>query len=336
MNVLLPQPIEGEAVRRLEEAGHTVVTAPDPKPETVLPLMRDTHAVVLRTGITMTRELIEAADDLRVISRTGGGFDNVDVEAATDNEVIVTSNLGVNSISVCEHVLAMMLSLAKQLPLLDCAVRNDNYSIRYQNLSRDLNGKTIGLLGFGRIGFQVARACTSVLNMRVLACDPYLADEIKSQYTDLVTFVDKKQLCKESDVISVHVPLTDQTHHALSTAEFELMKSEAIVINTSRGPVIDEDALIYALQHQIIGAAGLDVQNQEPPDPQSPLLKLDKVLLTPHSAALTNECVIRMATDAADRTIEVLCGKKPLNIANPEVLAAQRWQHLTSSYHQHR
>ncbi|NNK12874.1 MAG: hydroxyacid dehydrogenase [Desulfofustis sp.] len=331
MNVLLPQPIEVEAVRRLEEAGHTVVTAPDPTPETVLPLMKNAHAVVLRTGITMTRGLIEAADDLRVISRTGGGFDNVDVEAATDNEIIVTSNLGVNSISVCEHVLAMMLSLAKQLPLLDRAVRNDNYSIRYQNLSRDLNGKTIGLLGLGRIGFQVATACASVFKMRVLACDPYLADEIKSQYTDLVAFVDKKQLCKESDVISVHVPLTDETHHALSTAEFELMKSEAIVINTSRGPVIDEDALIDALEHQIIGGAGLDVQNHEPPDPKSPLLKLDKVLLTPHSAALTNECVIRMATDAADRTIEVLSGKKPLNVANPEVLGAQRWQHLASS-----
>ena len=330
MNVLLPQPIEVEAVRRLEEAGHAVITAPDPKPETVLPLMRDSHAVVLRTGITMTRELIEAADDLRVISRTGGGFDNVDVEAATDNEVIVTSNLGVNSISVCEHVLAMMLSLAKQLPRLDHAVRNNNYSIRYQNLSRDLNGKTIGLLGFGRIGFQVATACTSVFNMRALACDPYLPDEVKGQYAELVTFVDKEQLCRESDVISVHVPLTDQTHHALSTAEFELMKSEAIVINTSRGPVIDEDALIYALQHQIIGGAGLDVQNQEPPDPKSPLLRLDNVLLTPHSAALTSECVIRMATDAADRTIEVLCGKKPLNVANPEVLAAPKWQHLES------
>ena len=330
MNVLLPQPVEIEAVQRLEEAGHKVVTAPDPKPETVLPLMKHCHAVILRTGISMTRELIEAADDLRVIARTGGGFDNVDVNAATDNGVIVTSNLGVNSISVCEHVLAMMLSLAKQLPRLDHAVRNDNYSIRYQNLSRDLNAKTMGLLGFGRIGFEVATACKTVFKMTVLACDPYLPDEVKSQYTDLVTFIDKEQLCKESDVISVHVPLTDQTHHALSTTEFELMKSEAIVINTSRGPVIDEDALIYALQHQIIGGAGLDVQTQEPPDPQSPLLKLDKVLLTPHSAALTNECVVRMATDAADRTIEVLGGQKPLNVANPEVLGVQRWQHLTS------
>ena len=328
MNVLLPQPVEIEAVQRLEEAGHTVITAPDPKPETVLPLMKNTQAVILRTGITMTRELIEAAEDLQVISRTGGGFDNVDVEAATDNGVIVTSNLGVNSISVCEHVLAMMLSLAKKLPRLDHAVRNDNYSIRYQNLSRDLNGKTMGLLGFGRIGYQVATACHTVFNMKVLACDPYLPEELKAQHADLVTFVDKEQLCRESDVISVHVPLTDQTRHSLSTPEFELMKREAIVINTSRGPVIDEEALVEALHNNVIGGAGLDVQSQEPPDPGSPLLQLDNVLLTPHSAALTNECVIRMATDAADRTLEVLAGKKPLNVANPEVFDSHRWEHL--------
>ena len=328
MNVLLPQPVEAEAVQRLEQAGHTVIVAPDPKPATVAPLLKDAHAVVLRTGITMSRELIESAAELMVISRTGGGFDNVDVKAATDSEVIVTSNLGVNTISVCEHVLAMMLSLAKQLPRLDEAVRSDNYSIRYQNLSRDLNGKTMGLLGFGRIGYQVAKTCKLVFDMKVLACDPYLPDDLKAQYTDLVTFVDKKQLCREADVISVHVPLTDETRHALSTEEFAWMKSEAIVINTSRGPVIDEEALVKALQNNIIGGAGLDVQTQEPPAPGNPLLKLDNVVLTPHSAALTNECVVRMATDAADRVNEVLGGKLPLNVANPEVLASSRWQHL--------
>lgn len=156
MNILFPQPVEVEAVQRLEKAGHIVVTSPESKHESVLPLMKNAHAVILRTGIFMTRELIEAADDLRVISSTGGGFDNVDIQAATDNDVIVTSNLGVNTISVCEHVLAMMLALVKQLPRLDRAVRRGNYSIRYQNLSRDLHGKNIGLLGFGRCVIRMA------------------------------------------------------------------------------------------------------------------------------------------------------------------------------------
>ena len=165
--------------------------------------------------------------------------------------------------------------------------------------------------------------------MQVLACDPYLPDEIKSQYADLVTFVDKEQLCTEADVISVHVPLTDETRHTLSIAEFKLMKSEAIVINTSRGPVIDETALIDALKNNVIGGAGLDVLTKEPPEPDNPLLALNNVIHTPHSAALTGECVIRMATDAADRTLEVLSDRKPLNVANPEVLDAARWQHLS-------
>jgi D-3-phosphoglycerate dehydrogenase len=164
--------------------------------------------------------------------------------------------------------------------------------------------------------------------MKVLACDPYLSDEAKARHPGLVTFVDKEQMCRLADVISIHVPLTEETRHMLSVEEFKLMKSEAIIVNTSRGPVIDEKALVDALQNKLIGGAGLDVQAQEPPDPDNPLLKLDNVLLTPHSAALTNECVIRMATDAADRTLEVLADIKPVNVANPEVLSSNRWRHL--------
>lgn len=328
MKVLLPQAVEQEAVARLEQAGHTVIVAADPSPETVKPLLAEAEGIVLRTGITMTRELIEAAVALKVIARTGGGFDNVDVQAATDNGVIVTSNLGVNTISVCEHVLAMMLSLAKKLTVLDKAVREDNYGIRYQNLSRDLYGKTMGLLGFGRIGYQVATVCKTVFNMRVLACDPYLPDDIKAQYSETITFVDKQQLCREADVISIHVPLTDETRHSISTEELEMMKPEAILINTSRGPVIDEKELVKALEQGTIGGAGLDVQYTEPPAADNPLLKLDNVVLTPHSAALTSECVIRMATDAADRVVEVLSGKKPINVANPAVLEQGKWLHL--------
>ena len=330
MNVLLPQPLEREAVDLLEQAGHKVIVAADPSPETVRPLLKDAHAIVLRTGIAMSRELIEAGGSLQVIARTGGGFDNVDVEAATDNGVIVTSNLGVNSISVCEHVLAMMLSLAKKLSVLDKAVRENNYGIRYQNLSRDLYGKTMGLLGFGRIGYQVATACKLVFNMKVLACDPYLPEDVKARYIDTVTFVDKEQLCRQADVISIHVPLTDETRHSISMVEFGMMKPDCIVINTSRGPVIDEKALLHALENHIIGGAGLDVLDKEPPESDNAILRLDNEVLTPHSAALTSECVIRMATDAADRVNEVLSGKKPLNIANPKVLQQDKWAGLAA------
>lgn len=326
--VLLPQPIEPEAVALLEEAKCEIVVAADPKPETVLPLMEDVHGLILRTGITITSDLIAAAPDLMVISRTGGGLDNVDVDAATEKEIIVTSNLGVNTISVAEQVLAFMFALAKQLPVLDKAVRSDNFGIRYQNLPRDLYGQTLGLLGFGRIGSEVGRICQQVLGMQVVAFDPYLPDEIKTQYSSWVTFLDLEPFLSTADVVSIHVPLTDGTRHILSDAEFEMMKPESLLINTSRGPVIDEAALIKALQDKKIAGAGLDVFSQEPVPADSPLLQLENAIFTPHSSALTKECVIRMATEAVRCVLDVFNGQEPPNVANRDILKSSKWQHL--------
>ena len=326
MNVLLPQPIETEAVSLLEKKNCIVTTAPDPKPETVLPLLKDAHGLILRTGITISRELIENADELLVISRTGGGLDNVDVSAATEKDIIVTSNLGVNTASVAEHVLSMILALSKRLILLDIAVRNGNFGIRYQNLPRDINGKTIGLLGFGRIGCEIGRICHQIFGMQVIAYDPYLPDEKKAEYRNWVTFAELYELISKSDVISIHVPLTDKTRHIVSDAEFSLMKTDAILINASRGGVVNETALANALQNNQIAGAGLDVFSKEPVSVDNPLLKLENVILTPHTAALTRECVTRMATEAATCVLDVFAGRVPQNVANPHVLESGRWK----------
>ena len=160
------------------------MSAADAKPETVIPLIKDVQGLILRTGITLTRELLEAADELLVIARTGGGLDNVDVPAASEKGIIVTSNLGVNTLSVAEHVLAMMLALSKRLSVMDQAVRSGNFGIRYQNLPRDISGKTIGLLGFGRIGSEIGRICRQIFGMRVIAYDPYLSDEKKAEFSE--------------------------------------------------------------------------------------------------------------------------------------------------------
>jgi D-3-phosphoglycerate dehydrogenase / 2-oxoglutarate reductase len=326
MNVLLPQPIEPEAVALLEEKNCTIVTAVDPKPETVLPLIKDAHGLILRTGITMTRDLLAEAGRLLVIARTGGGLDNVDVEAATEMGILVTSNLGVNTISVAEHVLSMMLALSKRLYSMDRAVRQGDFGIRYQNLPRDINGKTIGLLGFGRIGSKIGRICRQVFDMQVLAFDPYLAPEKKKELHDEVQLVELKQLLSDSDVISIHVPLTDQTRHLVDRPEISLMKPEAILINASRGGVVNETALCDALQNNRIAGAGLDVFSQEPMPEDHPLLKLENVILTPHSAALTSECVTRMATEAAKCVLDVFSGHEPTNVANPLILESGRWR----------
>lgn len=328
MNVLLPQPIETEAVTLLEEGNCHVTTAPDARPETVLPLLKDAHGLILRTGIKIDRDLIEMADRLLVISRTGAGLDNVDVKAATEKGIIVTSNLGVNTVSVAEHVLAMILALSKKLILMDNAVRNGKFDIRYQNLPRDIYGRTIGLLGFGRIGFEIGRICRNIFAMRVIAYDPYLSGEKKTEYRNLATFVELEELFSKSDVISIHVPLSDDTRHLVDTAQIALMKPDALLINASRGGVVNEAALVAALQNGKIAGAGLDVFNQEPVQADNPLLKLNNVILTPHTAALTRESVIRMATEAAQCILDVFAGREPRNVANRQVLESGRWKHL--------
>jgi D-3-phosphoglycerate dehydrogenase len=328
MNVLLPQPIETEAISLLEKKNCIVTTAPDPKPETVLPLLKDVHGLILRTGITISRDLIEGADDLLVISRTGGGLDNVDVNTATEKGIIVTSNLGVNTVSVAEHVLSMMLALSKRLIILDNAVRNSNFGIRYQNLPRDIHGKTIGLLGFGRIGFEIGRICRQIFGMQIIAYDPYLTDEKKAECRSWVAIVELEELLLESDVISIHVPLTDKTRHLVDAAEIALMKPDVLLINTSRGGVVNETALAAALQNDKIAGAGLDVFSEEPVQADNALLKLDNVILTPHTAALTRECVTRMATEAAKCVLDVFADREPRNVANRQILKSGRWKHL--------
>ena len=328
MNVLLPQPIESEAIALLEREKCTIITAPGPKPETVLPFLKEAHGLILRTGITINRELIAAADELLVISRTGGGLDNVDVAAASEKGIIVTSNLGVNTISVTEHVLSMMLALSKRLAVMDHAVRSGNFGIRYQNLPRDIYGKTIGLLGFGRIGCELGKICRQAFNMQVIACDPYLSDEKKAECTLWVKFVGLEELLAHSEVISIHVPLTDKTRHLISDAEFSVMKPDAMLINASRGGVVNETALVKALQNNQIAGAGLDVFSKEPVSVDNPLLKLENVILTPHTAALTRECVTRMATEAAKCVLDVFAGREPQNVANPQVLESGRWKRL--------
>ena len=326
--VLLPQPIESDAVSILEQAGVSLVVAEDPTPETVGPLMKDVQGLILRTGIKITRELMDLAEDLWVISRTGAGLDNVDIEAATQQDIIVTSNLGVNTSSVVEHALALMLALTKQLPIMDRAVRSENFSIRYQNLSQDLRGKTLGLLGFGRIGSELGRSCRQLFNMHIISHDPYLSVSTKASGDLEVEFVGREALCSRSDVLSIHVPLTQETHHAIGARELSWMKPTALIINTARGPIIDQNALFKALQNKEIAGAGLDVFEYEPVTADNPLLGLDNIILTPHSAALTKECVIRMAMEAARCVLAVFDNRVPPNVANPQVLASEKWKHL--------
>jgi D-3-phosphoglycerate dehydrogenase len=326
--VLLPQPIEAEAMEVLEKGNAQLLTAAEPKPEIVGPLMKEAKAIVLRTGIRMTRELLAYPSELMMISRTGAGVDNVDIPAATEKGIIVTSSIGVNTTSVVEHALALILALYKQLFLMDGEVRKGNFAIRYKNCPTDLRDKTLGIVGFGRIGSSIAQACHTVFAMKVLAYDVLLTDEQKETYRGWVAFTDLPDLCRRSDCISIHTPLNRETEKMFDRRFFSGMKKTAFIVNTSRGGVINEPDLIEALKGGVIAGAGLDVFENEPLQPGNGLLSLKNVILTPHTAALTEECVTRMAVAGAERVVDLFNGFVPDNVANPEVLSMDRWKYL--------
>ena len=324
--VLLPQPIEQEAVAVLQAVNVEIVTAPDKRTETVGPLLKGVQGVILRTGVFFSKELMSQADELQVISRTGAGVDNVDVAAATQMGILVTVVPGANTRSVVEHALTLILALMKQIPLMDREVRRDNFAIRFKNLPRDLNGKTLGLVGLGRIGSELARICRQAFDMRILACDPYVSPETMAAVKGWVEFCDLEKLFREADVISLHIPFSPETQKMIGAQQLSWMKPDAFLVNTSRGGVIDEAALVQCLKERKIAGAGLDVFAREPLPEDNPLKGLDNVILTPHTAALTRECVMRVAVEAARATLDVFQGRKPDGVVNPRVLTQPRWQ----------
>jgi len=308
--VLLSQVINPAGMKVLEGKVEPVILA-DSTVETIKKMVVDVEGIILRTNIKITREIIESAPKLKIISRTGAGVDNVDVVAATEKGILVCRASGVNSISVAEHALALMMAMAKQLKAVDQAVHEDNWKIRYASKAEDLDGKTLGLVGLGNIGSLLAQKCRFAFNMKIIAYDPYAKE---AEGVELYSSLD--QLFSQSDFISIHVPYTKETHHLVNTRLLSLMKSDSYLINTSRGMVVDEKALIKALEKSSIAGAGLDVFEKEPPSPDNPLLKFSNVIATAHSAGLNRDCERKLAIEAAQTVIDFLEGRQPKHIYN--------------------
>ncbi|GAG14620.1 unnamed protein product, partial [marine sediment metagenome] len=224
-----------------------------------------------------------------------------------------------NMISVAEHTIGFILALAKRLVISDKATRQGNFALREEFAVSDLEGKTLGIVGVGKVGCTLAKKCKAAFNMKVLSYDPYLSPE-KAKEMEVSLSDSLPELLKESDFVSIHVPLTKETRDLIGEEELKLMKSTAFLINVGRGRIVDEKALAKALKEKWIAGAASDVFSQEPPDPDNPLLKIENVILSPHMAALTKECVIRMATGAAQGVLDVLKGNKPEYIANLDFL----------------
>jgi D-3-phosphoglycerate dehydrogenase len=307
--VLLSEAIHESGIRLLESKAEVFI-CPEPSEEAIGSRISDVDALIIRTAGKVTREMMQQAGRLKVISRTGGGLNNIDIEAATDNKIVVCGVKGPQDRLVAEHTVALMGALAKQFFYLNAQVRQGNFASRKEYRPAGMAGKRVGLIGLGRIGRIVADICTRAFHMEVWAYDPYVKPETLGS-EDLVLKDDMAAVIRTADFLSLHVPVTENTRGLLGSAEFELMKPGAFFINTSRGEIVQEAALVDALKSKKIAGAGLDVFEKEPPDVANPLFDLENVIATPHSAALTQEAVALLAKGSAENVLSVLQGKKP-------------------------
>lgn len=296
------------------------VTVPrDGSDAALLEEVRDAHALLVGIRPHVNRGLIESAGSLRHIARLGVGVDTVDVQAATEHGVIVTNVPDVTSDSVAEFTMALLLSLAKNIPRCDRAVRqglwNDRLDLIHAN--RELIGKTHGIVGLGRIGTRVAVRCKA-FGMKVLYYkrnrDPNLERSAGIEYVPF------EALLRESDSISLHLPLTDETRNLFDKSQFESMKRTALLINQARGKVVNEEALVQALREGRIGGYATDVYDTEPPDPKSELFSFNNVVVSPHLGGGTREARLRATLALAEDVVRIIRGDMPKNIVNREVL----------------
>lgn len=275
---------------------------------------------VLNCYSPMPGEVIEALDGCRVIARYGIGVDTIDLEAATGRGILVTNVPDYCIDEVSDHALALILAVARGVAMLDRRVRGGSWSTADAPPIHRLRGRTLGLVGFGRIARALA-AKAEALGFRVAASDPYVPDEaVRASGVEPRSLPD---LVAEADVLSIHAPLTEGTRHLIGAEAFARMKPGAIVVNTSRGPLIDRTALLASLDSGRLGGAGLDVLETEPPDPRDPLLVHPNVVLTPHVAYKSEESVRELQRKAAEQVVAALAGDTPAYALNAEAIAAR-------------
>jgi D-3-phosphoglycerate dehydrogenase len=317
--VICIQPLHPEGMKILNSREDLEVIVPEsPDPATWANFLPGAEAICVRLT-KIPRAMMEQAPNLKIISRHGVGFDNIDVAAATERGVIVATVGLANAPSVVEHTIAMMYALAKRLPEFDRSVREGDYWRKMKLDAIDVAGRTVLIIGLGRIGSRLAKALNA-LGLECLGVDPaYTAAQIEAMGCEPVA--DFRTVLPRADFVTVHCPLQDDTRGLISAPELALMKPTAYVINCARGGIVDEAALIEALNSGRIKGAALDVQVEEPPQPGNPLLACDRLILTPHSAATTPETMMRSSIAVAQNVLGYFDGQVPVShVVNPEVL----------------
>ncbi len=317
MKVLVADPVAPEGVEILKKHAEVDVKT-GLKPEELAAIIGDYEGLMVRSETKVTARIIEAGRKLQVIARAGVGIDNIDVEAATQRGIVVVNAPTANTMAAAEHTIALMMALARNIPQAHESLREGAWK-RQSFVGVEVRNKTLGIVGLGNVGSEVARRVQG-FHMRVLGFDPYVSPQYaRNLHVELVTL---EQIFREADFITLHVPLTPQSRNMIGPKELAIMKPSVRIINCARGGLIDEQALDQALREGKVAGAALDVFAQEPPR-ECPLLKNEKVIVTPHLGASTHEAQANVAIDAAEQIVSVLNGQPVRYAVNAPLISAE-------------
>lgn len=302
-NVVIPKNLSQKGKDTLLHAGFNLVELEDLSASSVIDTAPDAEAVILMTEPFENFDITKMPN-LKIIARHGVGYDNVDDDFWGKNGVYVTITPNANASTVAETTLAEILDLSKNLTVTSNEMRKGNFDYKNSHRGFNLAGKTLGIMGFGRIGKQVAKLA-NVFDMKILIYDPFV------KTTNVGSLVNREDIFKQSDILSLHMAVTEDNKAGIGSREFALMKDTALLINLGRGALVNQDELLEALREKKIAGAALDVFNEEPLPLNSEFYQLENVLLTPHIASNTKNAMENMAVDAANEVIKVLNGESP-------------------------
>ncbi|MDP2766538.1 MAG: phosphoglycerate dehydrogenase [Candidatus Methanoperedens sp.] len=310
MKILVSDPISEQGIEILKKE-FDVDIATGLAPAELIKRIGNYEALIVRSETQVTKDVINAGKMLKIIGRAGVGVDNIDVNTATEKGIIVVNAPEGNTISAAEHTIALMLAMSRNIPQANASLKSKKWE-RKKFMGVEVRGKVFGIIGLGRIGSEVAKRAQG-MEMKILAYDPFISQERANELGVELTTVE--DIVKRSDYITVHTPLTKETKDLISSREFAIMKKGARVINCARGGIINEDALAKAVKDGIVSSAAIDVFVKEPPF-ESPLLELDRVIVTPHLGASTEEAQINVAVTVAEQIVNALKGLPVKNAIN--------------------
>jgi D-3-phosphoglycerate dehydrogenase len=298
---------------QLERIGAEVILAESRNEDDVIKHAKDADGLIVRMA-PITAKVIRSLDKCRIISRYGVGADNVDILAATEKGIMVANVPDYCEEEVSDHALALFMACTRKIVSHDKQIREGAWDIGAADPIYRLARKVFGLIGYGKIARTLHRKLIGFKFSRILVSDPYLDRNTAVEHN--IELVDLSSLLKESDYISIHAPLTDKTHHMIGSKEFKIMKHTAIIINTSRGPIIDQEALYRALKEGWINSAGIDVYENEPVEKNCPLFELDNIVVTDHASWYSEDSQVELQTKAAINVVQALSGQPVTNLVN--------------------